>query len=307
MAVSEVHQLHGVNIHPDSFGGSPAVLLGGIQSQSINTGTTVIREVSAGGIYPEVAHITARSPGASFVTTHVKDALDTLGIRGLCIESASNAGFQMYARKHVCSGPDSGSTHRRYTFRKGLLVPRTLSVSHQGNAALSIDMIGITDGTNDTLVIADAVAAPAIPHDTDRYTMNKLTIGGVAFNGKKTMSVDFGVQTFVEGSDSDLELSFAGVQSVQPTVAITGVEIVDWYTSLTGGAPTHANSALYLSKRGVANGVAEHIKITFAGLSYVTTVFDANGTAPATTAIVIETTYDGSLAPLVLDTASTIV
>lgn len=304
MGVTDVHQLHGVRIHPDSFGSE--VLLGGIQSQAINSGTQVIRETSAGDVYPEVANLVARSPGAAFATTHVKEALDALGIRGLCIDATQNPGFQMYARKHDCPGPATGNVHRLFTFNKGLLLPRSITTSHQQNAVLAVDMIGVTDGTNDTIVITDNQATPSIPRDTDRFTMDKMTVATTAYNGKKSITVDFGIGAFVEGSDSEIENSFAGVQTVEPVITVTGIEIVDWFANLNGNNPVHGNSEIYLKKRGVADATPEHIKITFNGLSYVTTLMDASGTSPATDAIVIETTKDETNAPLIINTASAI-
>lgn len=298
MAVADVHQLHGVLINNDSF--TDEVLIGGLTSQSINTGSEVIKEVAAGDVYPEVAHLNARNVGAAFTTTHVDVALKNLGLRGLCIDGGDNEGFLMYGRRHICPGPDPASRHRTYQMKDGLLLPRTLSVSHQGNAALSVEMIAIQGSMGSSLMIADNQSAQPIPSDTDRFTMGPMRVATNAFDGKKSVSMDFGITAQVEGADSDIEPTWAGVTRVEPIVTVTGVEIVEWFQTINAGNPVHANSEFYLRKRGFADADAQHIKITFNGTSYVPTVFDSSGTSPATTTVIIETVKDPSTAPVVI-------
>jgi hypothetical protein len=74
---------------------------------------------------------------------------------------------------------------------------------------------------------------------------------------------------------------------------------------LNGTACTQANTFWFAKRRGFADNTANHIKISTAGTAYVDDYFDGSGTAPAQTAIMVESIYDGTNAPIthVIDTA----
>jgi hypothetical protein len=115
-----------------------------------------------------------------------------------------------------------------------------------------------------------------------------------------------------EGADSDIWDGFSWVQSVLPSIRLDGVK-KRWLDStgipLTGLICTHANSSIIFRKRAaggtfVAQGTAEHVKATFAGLAVVPTVFEADGNAPGTVSIEIPINWDGTNNPVVMNTAT---
>ena len=80
---------------------------------------------------------------------------------------------------------------------------------------------------------------------------------------------------------------------------------------LTGLKVTHANTAFYLRKRAigstfVANGTAQHIKFTAEGLATIDNAMQVSGDEPSSTTLTMPLHYDGTNAPLVIDTASAI-
>lgn len=306
MPVTKPSQLHGHTVHP--VGVDPAIELSSITRQTINTGTEVIRESSAGSIYPEIAYIVAQRPGVSFSTLNLAQILDVLDLRGLCIttDGGAHPGYRAYARRKSCAGPAGGSVHNRYTFGNGVLFINNISVDHQGNALTNVQFVSGYDGTNLPLVLQTNQAVPATPINTFRWSMAKLVIGGVSFDGKRSIDLNFGNVVPSEGADGDLYDTFVGNQSSSPTLTVRGVN-PDWATSLLGGVGAHANTSVYFRKRGFADNLSEHVQISMAGLYHTEQVFDASGNDTGQTDLIINTVEDTfGNAPIFIDTTSPI-
>ena len=119
-------------------GDSAAVLIEGIFNEDLQANVTVKREVAANSVFAKVASIESVKPVATFSTYNIAQALDAdgLGLSGICITSdETHPGLNMYAQKQGCSGPASGSVHRKYNIATGILAPQSLSVDHRGDSA----------------------------------------------------------------------------------------------------------------------------------------------------------------------------
>ncbi len=306
MAVTTKHGVYGVVID--------STLLGGITNLNTRTGSEVRNEPTSGEIYARFQSLVAQLPGAEFTTLNIAAALDLCALTGVDVGGLA-AGLNLYAQKHVEGGTRAGAaSHRKYTLKDGILVPRTLSVTHQGDATLRYEAVGIWDGSNDVITISDSQSLPGGLTDAERFTLGPVTIESVSLAQVRAFELDFGLEVVSEGSDSDIWDTFISIASIQPQITLRGIDM-EWFKAanipLLGKAVTHTNTAIYLRKRAaggsfVIDGTAEHIKFTAAGLATIDTPFDADGNEAGETSLVVPLKYDGTNAPLVIDTTSAI-
>lgn len=313
MTVGNIHSRFGVRIYPD---GASDVLLGGIVDQDVQLGSEVRRERSSGDPYPRHIALTAQRPRATFTSFAIAKALDACGLLGLKIASTINAGLELFAQKFdEGSLVASGANHRKYTVRNGLLIPRTLRVDHQGDATISYEVLPRYDDTNAPIIEADSATLPSGLVDDERFTLGPFTVESVAIGQATQLEIDFGLAAETIGADSDIWDTFTRIGAVEPMIRIRGTDVT-WLAAAniprTGKAATHANTKLYLRKRAegstyVADGTAEHIKFTAAGLATIETANNQSGDAPTELELQLPLNYDGTNVQLVIDTTSTIV
>ena len=301
MAADTSHQMYALNVDvlPATL---PATINIGIERQTVQSGIGTIKGENAASIYPESAYINARRPAFTVASRQMTKCIDSFGSTGLCITSdATNLGVSLYGRKQDCAGTAPGSVHTKYLFKRGVIIPGGLTVDHQGNVELTYNIHAATDGANAALIITHANALPAVAVDTGRWTMATAKIGGVSFDGKVQVSLDFGTTPTLIDADSDLEPTFAGVMAHAPVWRIRGIHISE-ALSLSGVRALHANSEFVFRKRETADATAEHIQAKFSGLAYEADLFDANGNATGNKETVIECIQEGANSPIIWDT-----
>jgi len=291
-----------------------ATLLPGITQCRVDTGTDVQGDATSGEVYNRWLSVYAQKPKATFASKAIASALDLCGLAGLDVSGLA-AGLKLYAQMHARASTRAGAaSHRKYTLNDGLVVPRTLSVSHRGDATLSYDVLVLYDGVNDPLVISDAVTLPAGLTDAERFTLGPITIESVSLTTVQKFDVDFGITGDPDAGDSSIWDTYCSIRGIKPKITLSGFD-VEWLKAanipLTGKSATHLNTAIYLRKRAagstfVADVTAEHIKFTAAGLAYIETPFDASDDGVSTTSLVMPLKYDGDNAPLTINTASAI-
>lgn len=314
MTISSVHGLYCVSLFTDAITPS-AIILDGITRQEIASEKTINNETTSANVYSRFQAIVAEKLTSAFGTLKIKSALDEIGLTGLAITATTNTGVILYAQKYADgSTRASGSSHRQYQIKKGIIVPRSLRVDHQGDAELSYDIFATYDGTNDPIIESDSVALPTAGGDDERFTLGPQDVAGVTLTSFRTFEVDFGLEVVAEGAESEIFDTFVSIRSIKPTLRWSGID-VEWLKSTNilraGTDGTHANTICYLRKRAdggkfVVDGTAEHIKLTAAGIAHVTTLFSASGDAPGEVTIEMPLKHDGSNAPLVINTASAI-
>jgi len=303
MTVTRLHTLYGVKIHE--------TMLGGITAQNLPLGNQVQGEASSGEVYTRFQSLMGAKPQATFSTLNIAAALDLCGVTGYDVDSGD--GVVLYAQKTADGATrTAGANHRSYTIADGLLVPQTLSVNHAGNATLSYLLLATSaDGTTHPVAIAETVTLGAVT-DGERFTLGPITIGAVTVAEPRSLSVQFGINARTEGAGSELYDTHAWIASIQPSLTITGVDVELLKAAnipLTGQAATHANTTIYLRKRAagstfVADATEEHIKLTADGLAVVEDAMAASGDDPAETGLVLSCEYDGTNAPITVDTSS---
>lgn len=315
-----LHDLHGVLLDTTK--------VAGVNARNITGGGEVRAEPADGNLNPTFISTTGQKPAASFTTMAIATALAKLNAADGTYWTITGAGCVMYARTHVAGGTRAGaSLHRSYTFNLGIVIPRTLTVDHQGDATLDCDVIITYDGNNDPVVIsADTISLPSGFNDIERFALP--TSGGIVIGNDdgsptpatlssvRSMSIDFGVTATTEGADSDVWDTQSSIQSIAPVITLNGIDIA-WLqaSGITDKVPfaglsiEHASTAIYLRKRAtggtfVADATAEHIKFTAGGLAHIDNVVSGSSNLPnecSLTLTCFRDTNDNN--PLVIDTA----
>jgi len=302
------HDLYGVLIN--------STLLGGIIRQEINTNSVHRGEPASGAINPSVMSVVDQIVGASFATLDIETALGELtgdseyGQFGWTI---TGDGLSMYGYKHVDGGGRAGaSSHRKYNFVKGLVIPQTLSVSHGGDAVLSYRVFPAYNGSADPVVLTEDQSVPGSITDANRYTLGPCTVGNISLDGLRGLDIDFGIAVEQEPIQSEVWPRVVSIRSAAPVITIRGIDLA-WHADsggipLEGLAGTHANSTIYLRRRKTggsfyADNEAEHVKFTAAGLITVQNMMSADGRSAAEASLMMSCYHDGDNLPLSVDTS----
>lgn len=266
-------------------------------------------------------HVAMKSikPVLSGETFAIKTFLDNVATKGgKPIATTSNPGVYAYFQKFDDNGnPVSGSNHRSLLFKGGVLIPKTISIDHQGDARLRFDLVPVKYSSNAIVTIADNAALPTISDGTSvRWTLGPVTIGNVALSEYTGLEIDFGNTVQSRGSQSDVYDTHIEIRTHEPTIRLTGIDPA-WFSSsgvpLEGIAAVYATDDIFLRKRTqdedhfVANGTAEHVKITFNGLAAVDQAIRGEAQRITETSLMIKLAADGSgNNPLTINTASAI-
>ena len=151
---------YALTLHTDAMGSAvhlPDILSKGIQVNS--------RDAWATG--REFSDAEPRQPRWSFadceyVVFRLGDAARQSGIHWPCDQPDDESRHHFVLAKFNKNGFAESSNHRSYTFRKGIIVPKRLTVSHRDDARLEFDVVPIFDGTNNAIVVSDAASLPSI-------------------------------------------------------------------------------------------------------------------------------------------------
>lgn len=304
------HNLYGVELAD-----TVPVVLGAIESVNYRRGTQHQAQSTSGAIYPTHVSINEIKPVGDFTSYALQDCLDQVGVAGLSIADLAN-GLNLYAYKHADGGGRaSGANHRKFNMTQGIVVPNRISCDHRGDAMIAYDILPTWDGSNDPVTESDSASVPSAPTDDERFTIGPVTIGSVTVDELRNFQLDFGFNVKTEGADSDIYDTHVSIVDMVAILTLRSVKMETLAAAgipRTGKAATHANSSFYLRKRlqssagFVANGTAEHIKGTMAGLAYIEDGFTGGGDNPAEVSLKLVCTFDGTNLPVAFTTASAI-
>ena len=303
---------YALTLHTDAMGS--AVHLPDILSKGIQVNSEMRGQLVANSPTPNHVNLVGRSPIANMSSFALATLLDNLGFTGLAINSATNPGIISYWQKFNKNGFAESSNHRSYTFRKGIIVPKRLTVSHRDDARLEFDVVPIFDGTNNAIVVSDAASLPTISINPARWTLGPITLGNEILTEYTQLEIDFGNTVETGSSESDIDPTHVAVRTHEPTITITGID-PQWMSSsvfaLGGTVVAQATDAIYLRKRSgvgfVADGTAEHIKLTPNGILSIGQAAQAEAQRIGQTTIMVKLGIDSSgNAALAVDTTSAI-
>ncbi len=310
-----LYKIHSFGIYPDGAGA--AVYLADVLSQGLNLEPELKAEVTAGNVSPTHVALVGRKLMHNASTYDLPGFLDAVGVSGLCITGATNFGARAFLQKFDDCGVAASSGHRSFTFANGLLVPKTLSVEHQGDAKLTFDLHVLGDGgTNDPVILSDSATLPTITQTPGRWTLGPITLGGLTFNEYTGLEIDFGNDVQTKGVASQIDATHVEARTHAPKIKITGIDPA-WFASakipIGGLVAANATDKIFLRKRtqtGInfaANGTSGHIKIVPAGLAAIGKAGGAEMHRASETEIQIVCAKDASANnPLIVTTATTI-
>jgi len=297
--------------------GTP-VYIAGIQNVSLNSGLQTLAQGGNESIYNTHGALVSGAPAASLSTIDLKTFLDQCGVTAMKIDNGlSGDGLILYCPKYAPGASreaNDASTHWSATLASGMLVPRTLSVSHQQTAAISADAIATFDGTTAPVTFAETADLPAgiYPSVAAEWTLGKIMLNAVPLTGLQNVTIDFGIQLIVRGSDSSTFPLIVSVEKTQPVITVVGAHIGDTATLTEQGVYYTAEQVvLYLKKKAeggtfVVDGTAEHIKMTLGKARADWVSIDGN---PKTITMRLTSWYTAGVAPispLAINTASAI-
>lgn len=312
MTIAGVYSAGGIFIQTDTPEMAAAVGFAADVGQEVSLGIDVRTGMENAGIYESRASVVRRAPFIPFGTTQLKTFFDTVGVGGRCINSdETHPGLDAYQLKHDrCSARDLAASNR-YRIANGLIVPESLSVSHQGRAELSGRIYAVTNSAGDEPIVkATGVTYPNTAADTEEYGLFACTVGGVNLTGLKSLQIDFGLQVMQESADGSIFDEWVSIESVVKRITMSGVN-PDWLGNsvipIGGKAVTHANTTLRLVKYVHGSSYdtlasAIHIGITLDGLACITQAASSRGRGVSTTDLTIYPRHDGTNIPLLVDT-----
>ena len=292
-----------------------ATVVGGITQQAGRLGTTIVGEARSGEPYPRNKVVTEQKPEVDFTSIECAAALAQCGALGSSIADLA-AGLKLYAYMNLDGGlRATGSTHRKITIVEGIVYPTTLSWQNAGLAQVAYRAMAKYDGSNAPIASTDDSAVPTASDDDERFSCGPVTIGGVSIDQVTSLNIEFGIEVMAKARQGAIWPTDIWIKSISPTITITTDDVLDWAAAAipTGGlACTQANTILYLRKWNaggtgfVTDVTAQHIKLAAAGLAHVETPFDGSGSDEQTTTLKLEVAYDGTNAPIAINTASAI-
>ena len=312
MTIAGVYSAGGIFLQTDSPEMASAVGFACDLVQEISLGKDVRTGVENAGIYESRASVIRRAPAIQFGTSQIATFLDLVGVGGRCINSdGTHPGLDAYQLAHDRCNARDLTNSTRYRVANGLIVPESLSVSHQGRAELNGRVYTVTDGAgNEPLIKATGITYPNTAIDTEEYGLFLCTVAGVNITGLKSLSIDFGLEVTQEDADGSIWPEWVSVGSVVTRITLSGVNpgwLDDAVIPIDGTPMTHANTTLRLVKYASGGSYdalasAIHIGITVAGLGCITTPASSRGRGVSTTEAMLYAIHDGTNTPLVVDT-----
>jgi len=286
-----------------------SAVIGGLTRVSVTQGNRILSQIENGELYTTYGAVAGVTPRASFTSRDIVTVLGTTGFGGIGITSdGDDPGIVFYLRKRGAVGTASGSVHRSYTFGNGVLVPRNLSVGHQGNASVSCELLATSaDGSTSAAAISDSESTfPTVVTATrdDQWTLYSCTINGATVTGFTGIDITFGATARTVGAQSDVLDTVAVVPSTRPSVRIRGlnpqwVNTTSSVCDILGEQCLHANTSIVLRKRGVTTATAEHIQFTLNGVVYTDQIADGSAESDISCALMLTlNSADGTTSPI---------
>ena len=305
------HKAHSVKIHVD---GSSAVIVPDIANLALQMNPRHQAEMVADAISPKHVAFAEVKPVLSFSSFAIATLLDTIGVSGLCVTAATNAGIVGYLQRHKACGTPDSSGHRSFQIKSGIVVPKSISIDNRGDARMQVECIVAKTTSAAAVITDDSASLPTVAIASARWTLGPIKINNVALSDYTSVEIDFGNSIEAMGTASDVYDSRVSVRTHAPTVRIKGIDPT-WFASspipISGAAVAASTDYIYLRKRTqdgshfVADATAEHILITPAGLAGVNQGFSGEAQRVGETELLLTLAIDSSgNNPLVIDTTS---
>lgn len=273
MSLSKKFLPWGVKLHTKTAQSGGAVYVE-TQSQGLNSQLQTRLSGPAGAVYRTFGALVSGAPVLRFSSRDLKAFLDECGAEGMLIDAdGSHPGVVPYWQKIAQGGTRvaaDGSVHISETIANGILVPRTVSIDHQGTAVLSAEALARKESTTAPVVSSETADLPdgVDPAADAEWGMGPIDLNGTDFDGLRNMQLDFGIEVAVESSGGDLYPTLTYIGAIMPVITASGLHI-DALSTLTEDGKYYAAETViaYLRKKDeggsyVADGTAQHIGFT---------------------------------------------
>ena len=318
MSITALYRGFGVRVHSQDI--DPLQVIGGITQYRVSDDVNVEREATNGDVFPVVTSLLSHQEQIEITSLNVAQVLDVIGTTANCVrgdDSQAGIEFWLTALDQCNPGISTSADNIRYRVvspdpqvrNLGMIHPGQLTIPHGENATMSFVLAPQGIDGNAGIEVTGSLALPAIADDLTRFGMGTAYIGltggdRIEIQGKKNIDIAFNVSLLNESSDGDLFPSWISADNIASTITIRGID-PRWALAANiprgGKAFAHAQTSIYLRKRSpgaqggyVADGTAEHIKITAAGKAFVTDLASGSGSAPTQTSIVMYVEKDSS-------------
>jgi hypothetical protein len=312
------YKIYCVEIDIDSYGASSAKQIPDCISESLSNNPQVDSIITTGETSPTHVSLISQKVVGTFDSYAIASAINAIGITPLAITTVTEPGVTYYLQDFTDAGaPVAGNTHRSLLISAGAVVPKSITVDHQGHAKMTVEVVVALDGANAAIIISDTATLPALTVGGDRWTLGKMTVGGVALVDYTSLTIDFGNVVTTRGTQSNIWDTYVEVCTHSPTITITGINPA-WFLAsgaipIAGLACTHANTILYLRHRDatatgfVADGTATHISFSAKGIATIQQPMQGQAGKFTETSLIITCIKDSSNDPIEYDTTAAIV
>lgn len=296
--------------------GLTEVVLDGVQSVELNSALRTGVFGSDGSVYNSFGALVSGAPAVRLSTTDLKTLFDACGITGMAVDNdGDNDGVRIYWQRMAAGGTRDAAaagTHVETIIANGLMVLRSLELSHQSPAVASAEIFARKESSTAPLAFDEAanLTSGVNPASDVQWTLGKVTLNATDLEGLSSVSLDFGVQVLPDAKDSDIYPTFLSIARIQPVLTIRGAHIDITGTLTEDGVYYTASQVVFYAKKRseggtfVADGTAEHIKFT---MGKCRVDWESVGSDPKEINMRI-TPWDtpGGTAPLAINTASAI-
>lgn len=283
MAISSVDLLHGI-VNNTTF-------ISQFTSQEVSPGMEVLVAHAAGMPYPQFAGTLSVRAEIRFTTPQIKSVLDLVGADGVFDLSGNNTDLYMkVATDQGVRTADASAAHHRFRAAQGFLVLERITAGHRTEAQAQCRIICAYDGSNSPLVYAGSTALSGTPASDEHFLIGPQYLNGSAVAGPTNLDLDFGQNILQVGSDGELYDTFNCLLQQTPTYTLTALDTGFWSTATLNGLDLSSASVYFrkMSRTGrVADGTAEHIKLTFADGSIYIGSTSGDGMSPNETSIIV--------------------
>ena len=211
------------------------------------------------------------------------------------------------------AGRSSSSDHTTLTINDGLIIPRSISASHDAGgggsseAEMELEIIAEYDGTNNPLIFGTGSLPAGNGVAVEKVTLGPVKIGSTMYH-LQSSNFDFGIKEAVKGQSGGLYPEFVGVESQSPAVSGKSLNL-----AMQSPFGDGALAAVILFFRKITRGAGrtadateEHISITMAECFLLHGEVAASQGGEATFDFTIHANYDGTNAIAVIDTTAAI-
>lgn len=284
-------------------------LIDGITSQSVGHGIQALVNHGDGSPYPRFAGIMKAEPTISFTSRALKKVLDVTGTDGVAISSSVVLFFQKTADQGLRA---SGGAHLKLTVSAGLVVPRNARAGQDAEAEISVDIIPVSsDGLTSPITYADSQSLSGSPNQNEKFTVGPASLNGTAYE-LQSIDIDFGLEVRTHMHSGLPYPVRAHIARAAPRITLTTFDLAKLATLGVPGVAQGSTDSVVWFRKLLENAVrtpdatAEHISFTIDdGHIYVDSA-DAGDNEDGSASIMVQPTYDGSNAVLVMDTTAAI-